>query len=78
MKRKTIGVLVGGITDDFTRLQTQKKNRGQMVLLREGFSVDIAENALEGAGAEAMRNINIWFINVLLFPLQIIRNVSGR
>ena len=49
-----------------------------MVLLREEFSVDIAENALEGAGAEAMRNINIWFINVLLFPLQIIRNVSGR
>lgn len=33
-----------------------------MVLLREGFSVDIAENALEGAGAEAMRNINIWFL----------------
>ena len=47
-------------------------------LLREGFSVDIAENALEEAGAETIRNTNIWFINVLPFPLQIIRNVSGR
>ena len=49
-----------------------------MVLLREEFSVDIAENALEGAGAEVMKNTNIWFINALPFPLQIIRNVSGR
>ena len=49
-----------------------------MVLLSEGFSVDITENALEEAGAEAIRNTNIWFINVLPFPLQIIRNVSGR
>ena len=43
-----------------TGLQTQKKNRGQMALLREGFSAGIAEDVLEGAGAEAMRNTNIW------------------
>ena len=61
-----------------TGLQTQKKNRGQMALLREGFSAGIAEDVLEGAGAEAMRNTNIWFINALPFPLPIIRNVSGR
>ena len=42
-----------------TGLQTQKKNRGQMALLREGFSAGIAEDVLEGAGAEAMRNTNI-------------------
>ena len=61
-----------------TGLQTQKKNRGQMALLREGFSAGIAEDVLEEAGAETIRNTNIWFINVLPFPLQIIRNVSGR
>ena len=61
-----------------TGLQTQKKNRGQMALLREGFSAGIAEDVLEEAGAEVMRNTNIWFINALPFPLQIIRNVSGR
>ena len=55
-----------------------KEKQGADGPLREGFSVDIAENALEEAGAETIRNTNIWFINVLPFPLQIIRNVSGR
>ena len=31
---------------------------------------------LEEAGAEVMRNTNIWFINALPFPLQIIRKID--
>jgi len=49
-----------------------------MVLLKEGFSVDTAEDVLEGAGMVAMRNINIWLINARPFPLPVIRNVSGQ